>query len=189
MFPISLDVGAWRIDGIFFSETKIDELSRKLDSVCTLLENGSHAGPCRSTALSHLSHSSTSPASIPTLQQSNAADQVSSVSTALDTVGLEYEGDSALSAHAAFASSLLKTVAGKDTSQLASPHRANGFPSRRLPAGLPNLPMPSAKIAFQTLQLLKGMWFLMSVHRRSPIGSSDAKHRGATTSVAMQHRV
>lgn len=76
---------------------------------------------------------------------------------AIEPSELEYEGDSALSAHTAFATNFLKEVVGQDVSS-----SQNQLPrSRELDQDWkgPNLPMPPIHVAFNCLRTLRGAYY------------------------------
>ncbi|CAG9998254.1 unnamed protein product [Clonostachys byssicola] len=136
-------------------EAQFDELSRKLDRICKLLEDKLQPNSAEGFSESHVppTHSTASlPASVPSTMM-----QMQSPMAPTEASEPEYEGHSALSTHTAFASNLLKNIAGQDAMLWHSntPSGTSSTDAISQVPGIANLPMPSADMAFRILRILK----------------------------------
>lgn len=133
---------------ILASKNKIDELSSKIDTICRLLEGG--AGQVSSN--SYLSHRERSPAET-TVTMSCDSTQ-STPADKMEPSEAEYEGDSALSAHTAFATKFLEAVVGQELSPRHDESASKSGQNQVF--AFPSLSMPPASIVFNCLQILQG---------------------------------
>lgn len=107
------------------SQDKIDRLSWQVDALSKHLENAHHRDTPQTLRASRTSRHATPRATLAGSSPETTSSQVHAAGSNPPTP--EYEGDSALSAHTAFATRFLKTAVNKDRSMAIPPEAASAL--------------------------------------------------------------
>ncbi|KAH6691452.1 hypothetical protein F5X68DRAFT_201938 [Plectosphaerella plurivora] len=101
-------------------ENKIDEISRKIDTICKLFDGEQAVSTPQGSSVKHLSANHTPVMTPPTAPAQSVAAEPSRLEET-QAREPEYEGGSALSAHTAFATKFLQTAVDRDSTSTPIP--------------------------------------------------------------------